>query len=50
MDIGKFVQEFLRELKPLIDWALSHWPTTLAAIGALIYLAGRQKRLHRRRS
>ncbi|HSK29598.1 MAG TPA: hypothetical protein VLA17_06505 [Candidatus Limnocylindria bacterium] len=46
--IGEFVRHLFLELKPFIEWAISHWAMTLVALVALIYWSTRQKRLRRR--
>jgi hypothetical protein len=45
--IGKFAARTVSEVMWLVDWALSHWAVTVAALVALIYWGGRQRRLNR---
>jgi hypothetical protein len=45
--IGEFVRRLFLELKPFVEWAVSHWAITLIALVVLIYWSTRQKRLRR---
>jgi hypothetical protein len=47
--IGEFVGRLFWELRPFIDWLLRHWALTMIILAALIYWAGRQRRLDRHR-
>ena len=45
--IGKFAARIVSELTRLVDWAVGNWAVTLVVLVALIYWAGRQRRLNR---
>ncbi|MGH7798485.1 MAG: hypothetical protein ACREQ2_26775 [Candidatus Binatia bacterium] len=45
--IGNFAARLISELTWLVDWAIGNWAVTIAVLAALIYWAGRQRRLNR---
>jgi hypothetical protein len=45
--IGGFLERLFSELKPILDWAVTHWAVTLVLLAALIYWVGRRRRLDR---
>jgi hypothetical protein len=45
--IGKFANRLSAELMGFIDWALRNWAVAGIFLVALIYWAGRQRRLDR---
>lgn len=45
--VGTFTGRFVWEIKMLLDWAVRNWFVTLIVLIALIYWAGRQRRLNR---
>jgi len=45
--IGKFASRLSSELMGFIDWTLRNWAVAIILLVALIYWAGRQRRLDR---
>ena len=46
--IGKFASRLSSDFMGLVDWALRNWAVAVIVLVALIYWAGRQRRLDRR--
>ena len=45
MDIlGNFAGRIFLDLKPILDWWLTHWVLTVVVLAVMIYGAGRQRR------
>jgi hypothetical protein len=47
--IGEFAARLFLELRPALEWAIGNWAITAILLVALIYWAGKQKRLDRHR-
>jgi len=45
--IGEFAKHIIREVAWAIDWSLTNWAVTAVVLVAMLYGAGRQRRLHR---
>ncbi len=45
--VAYFLGRLFLELKPYLEWALQNWAITVVALVALIYWAGRQRRINR---